>query len=376
MCIACQPDFLLSCDDAFVRPISVFTDGFEFHAEPDKASSRLPDDAAKRRALLASGRYWVWSITWHDLMAGPDSEIALVPLKVRDLLHKQLSILADNGTACPCALDAAGNGFRQLIAFLTRPGAIGWTNAAGQLALIPLTILAAKHAHGAQPAEMVNLHDAWRGGNVVAEMTATGGSGPWFHANNLAPGNDLMVMGHRDHVTAGAREQIIARLRLGDSSDERANAAYLERWRRWLGLSNLFQFIDAFQWFCVSEATVGTAPDLELGTAATEAADWSAVLNDLLPSLQPLAEQLAATGVPMPEAEVYLESAPDDCFAEIAWTCAKPAVCLLVGDQLSFRSLWEKSGWMVITSDEIQTKGTAWLKSLLAGCKETTQWQH
>jgi DEAD/DEAH box helicase domain-containing protein len=368
--IACQPDFLLTCDDASVRPVTVFTDGFEFHAEPDKASSRLPDDALKRRALLASGRYWVWSITWHDLIAVPDAEMALVPAQVRDVLHKQLTILKDHGTACPSAADAAGNGFRQLIAFLARPDANGWTHAAGQLALIPLTILATKHADGAQPSEMLDLHDAWRAGIPVAEMTTAGGSGPWFHATILAPGNDLLVMGRREDVAVGARERIVARLRLGDSSNERANAAYLERWRRWLGLNNLFQFITAFQWFCVSEATAGAAPDLELRGARTEAADWSAVIGDILPSLRPLAEQLAATGIPMPEAEVYLEGAPDDCFAEMAWSCAKPAVCLLVGDQLSFRSSWEESGWTVVTSDEIQTNGTGWLKSLLAANEE------
>jgi DEAD/DEAH box helicase domain-containing protein len=70
---ACQPDFMLTSDDAAVRPIAVFTDGFEFHVHPGKPTSRLADDAVKRRAVLDSGKYWVWSITWQDLLEGPEA---------------------------------------------------------------------------------------------------------------------------------------------------------------------------------------------------------------------------------------------------------------------------------------------------------------
>ncbi|WP_051340453.1 DEAD/DEAH box helicase [Azospirillum halopraeferens] len=369
--IPCQPDFLLSCDDAAIRPIAVFTDGFEYHAEPDKPTSRLPDDAAKRRAILASGRCWVWSITWHDLLDGPEAELALVPAKIRDVLHGQLAILKSGGVVCPPASDALGNGLTQLCAFLARPDTDGWMNLAGQMALIPLTILASKHAGGALASEMLDLHDAWRAGLPVADMTAAGGSGPWFHATRLAPGGDLLVMGRQEDVAAGARQRVLARLRLGDSAEERAGATYLERWRRWLGLANLFQFAAGFHWCCVSEVAAGTAPDLELAGDAADPADWSAVLDNILPSLRPLAERMAAAGILMPEIEVYLDGAPDDCFAEMAWPGAGPPVCLLVGDQSTFAAAWEGAGWTVVTPDAIQANGIGWMASILAASKET-----
>ena len=369
--IPCQPDFLIFCDDAAVRPLAVFTDGFEFHAEPDKHLSRLPDDAAKRRAILASGRYWVWSITWHDLLDDPGTELVLVPPKVREVLHKHMSILKAHGITCPSAADAVGNGFRQMLAFLSRPEAAGWMHLAGQMALIPLTILANKHAAGAQASDILNLHDAWRTGIPVAEVTAAGGSGPWLHATVLAPGGDLLVLGRQEDIVSNARDRVVVRLRLGDSPDERAGTVYLDRWRRWLGLGNLFQFCAAFEWFCVSEVTMGMAPDLELGGVEADAADWSAVLEAILPSLRPLAERLAAAGIAMPKVELYLETAPDDCFAEMAWPGAQPAVCLLVADQSSFRTAWEEAGWIVVTPAEIQAHGIEWMKSLLAAAKET-----
>src|SRR5262249_26839041 len=44
-------------------PITVFCDGWAYHR------SCTRDDAAKRNALLASGKFWVWSVTWNDVQA-------------------------------------------------------------------------------------------------------------------------------------------------------------------------------------------------------------------------------------------------------------------------------------------------------------------
>ena len=55
---ACQPDFVPTSDDAAVLPIAVFTDGFEFHVNPGKPTSRLarrcgeaPSRARQRQVL-------------------------------------------------------------------------------------------------------------------------------------------------------------------------------------------------------------------------------------------------------------------------------------------------------------------------------------
>ena len=60
-----QPDFLLQCDDVHIKPLAIFTDGFEYHCSPN---NRLADDLHKRRAILESGNYLVWSVTWDDLI--------------------------------------------------------------------------------------------------------------------------------------------------------------------------------------------------------------------------------------------------------------------------------------------------------------------
>ena len=44
-----------------IKPIVVFTDGFAFHED------RIDDDSAQRMAIVKSGNYTVWSLTWEDV---------------------------------------------------------------------------------------------------------------------------------------------------------------------------------------------------------------------------------------------------------------------------------------------------------------------
>ena len=62
---ACRPDFLIEPvrSTATRCPIAVFADGWAYHRHS------LRDDARKRSALVASGKYWVWSVTWDDVEA-------------------------------------------------------------------------------------------------------------------------------------------------------------------------------------------------------------------------------------------------------------------------------------------------------------------
>jgi DEAD/DEAH box helicase domain-containing protein len=83
-----------------------------------------------------------------------------------------------------------------------------------------------------------------------------------------------------------------------------------------------------------------------------------------------MAKKMAIDGVPVPEVEHYLEGAPDNCFAEMAWPLVCHRSCLLVGDQMHFRKQWEDGGWRVVALDEVHGKGTRWLAGLLVRAEE------
>ena len=69
--VACRPDFLIRpvSNDPGIRPVAVFCDGLAFHACPDQEQGRICDDIKKRSAVLHSGRFVVWSVTWCDVDA-------------------------------------------------------------------------------------------------------------------------------------------------------------------------------------------------------------------------------------------------------------------------------------------------------------------
>ena len=69
--VPCRPDFVLwpAQSRSQRRPIAVFCDGWAYH----QASTR--EDAIKRSALVASGKFWVWSVTWEDVQSALNEKL-------------------------------------------------------------------------------------------------------------------------------------------------------------------------------------------------------------------------------------------------------------------------------------------------------------
>lgn len=69
--VFCKPDSVIwpKRSNSGRRPIAVFTDGWAFHKD------NLADDALKRSAVVASGKFWVWSVSWEDVKAALDGNV-------------------------------------------------------------------------------------------------------------------------------------------------------------------------------------------------------------------------------------------------------------------------------------------------------------
>ena len=75
--IKSRPDFMLYPEkSSLCKPIAVFTDGFAFHAEKTYKHSIVGTDIAKRMALVQSGKFNIWSLTWHDVMEGGGASVS------------------------------------------------------------------------------------------------------------------------------------------------------------------------------------------------------------------------------------------------------------------------------------------------------------
>jgi DEAD/DEAH box helicase domain-containing protein len=74
---------------------------------------------------------------------------------------------------------------------------------------------------------------------------------------------------------------------------------------------------------------------------------------------------LISAGIHVPKIEYYHDQIEDDAFAELAWPDPALRLAILVGDQTDFAPFWRKSGWTVITLEELQAKGASWLIDMI-----------
>ena len=351
--LPCQPDFLLRCvDDDAIAPVAIFTDGFEFHV----TTNRLADDLQKRRAILQSGRYHLWNLTWEDVQqSGPDG-FTVVPAGVASKVEYIANAAYSQGRPMPSGKQAVGNGWQQLLAFIDRPGVAGWKDLAHFAAAFPLEMLAAHRSHN-ETALMATL-ETWCRGQDFAPPEAVD-NGTWVCNPQASSGQDVLTFSTLEACLSNRRDQVRVTARLGDSEDERLAAqTYRPRWRRFLACINLFQFCDAFTFFTTSEVAAGIAPD-GVPIAASHATDgaWADIRAEVIASFHNLVDALASAGVPLPQAAYENDEIAEDAIAELAWGDRAQPIAVLAGDQVTLSSAWQAAGWQIFTADDIQVQG-------------------
>ena len=365
--IQCQPDFMLRCDDAAVKPVAIFADGFEPHVNPGEAESRLVDDIQKRRAIVASGTYWVWSLSWDDLSDDPQ-QVQLDFLQPHIVARILLPFAQQrSGHALPDVEKLTANPWQQLQAFLTTPNSEGWGALAQHGSGLPLSLLAG-NGIGGDSSLMQQHFEQWRAGYSSVPLTVTD-NGDWCWLSSLSLSEDLLVYAHAPpgkQLAAGHFDNILFGLRLGDSQDERAQAETFKlRWRRFQALFNLFQFTGDLVVFTTSEVAEGYAPELAIPVSEGMPPEWQALVDEAISSLEPAIKALAAAGCVLPEVEYYSDDLGDELFAELAWPKLDTPIALLAGDQAGFEDRWQQAGWKVIAANELQVRGTPWLCGLI-----------
>ena len=369
--IPCQPDFLLGSDDPALLPLAIFADGFEPHVRPDQPDSRLPDDLAKRRAIQASGVCHVWAVTWNDLHPGSNPPVKiLLPHILQAILPTRLDAARAQGAVHPDIALATADGFSQLTAYLSCPDRSGWMRLAHEAILFPLQLLAGNNA-GLSGTALQSVFEAWKA-DLPRPATFSQGGGDWVASERLGPSGseDLLALASGADAINGRVDRFQVWLRLPDASESRQAPGYLERWRHFLALANLFQFCERFIPFVISECHDFAGPVAEAGEPGGELdADWRELQASVVTSLTPFMASMAMAGIALPEVEVYLSDI-SDCCAELGWRLKEApgglvGVALLVGDQATFATEWQQAGWRVITLADIHARGAAWLLSVL-----------
>jgi DEAD/DEAH box helicase domain-containing protein len=359
-----RPDFLLRSDDDRIKPVAIFTDGFEFHCHPN---NRLADDMRKRRAILESGNYHLWNVTWNDLDPQNAEHVMACQQPVAQSLERIAAATRGKSSIVPATRRIVRNGMEQLKAFLECPHAAGWTQLTSYVTWMHLQAIATQQRTVAQDDLLTSL-ETWRAGAALPTITFRDGA-DWVYNDKVALNQDLVTCISVDDAVSLRRDRVIVMTRLGDSSAEVTGSDYPERWRRFLACVNLYQFCDTFRFWTSSEVALDQAPELPLADVAAVTDDWQRIVEQIAPSLRSHVLELAAAGLPvpagLPKVEYFNDEIDDDAFAELAWPNAKPRIALLAGDQEDFASQWQKLDWKVIVPDELQAKGVSHLVDLI-----------
>lgn len=99
--IASKPDFIIYPIFENMKPIAVFADGYKYHVQPDEETAVFSQDILKRNALIASDKFFVWTVTWDDFQEDNKLNVRILDenefIKLNGITNKfKLSITDEN----------------------------------------------------------------------------------------------------------------------------------------------------------------------------------------------------------------------------------------------------------------------------------------
>jgi DEAD/DEAH box helicase domain-containing protein len=374
--VASKPDFVFWPWQAGAsrRPIAVFCDGWTYH------QNSLREDAAKRSALVASGNFWVWSVTHDDVKtalsgaAGTDLDSPLVVFNRHDGSTAPASL--------PRALNAAfsNHAVFQLLSVLAIPlGALGAQDSAiAQLQRNALWLSFLMMPANAADAALVKIAmDEWlpqlpvwlqkpsaKFAASVSRKDASPVALAWWPLS--------YIDGHLDGVSAPGV------LVLNDLVDQNEQQPHLH-WRRWLQLFNTMQTLPGMVMATIRGIQSGDlealapralSPFAPAGSSDQVALsqEWAAAIAMTIEPLRAGLKVLATAGASPPVVGHELADARGIVVAEAEMAWPTEHLVLLTFDQGDLASVWANSGWTARVLDESCTNvhGVPWHQEVLA----------
>lgn len=347
-------------------PIAVFTDGFEYHADPESGNMRVGIDTAQRMAIARSGRFHVWSLTWDDVESQfreqPDNMDQPMPGHA-GRLDRALGLMDPaNRTAWSRVYEKGA--FDWLVFRLDAGRSLNWEQH-GRLWLAAML-----DGQDCNRAELDTLRNALldsRNAAWAEPLSIPPGAGS--KCGVLRIGSPLLAAGlvRADAQALRRAEGLSATLRLFDETSAADRAGWKRAWRACLRLFNIVQFVGGSEFVATSglrEGLYGSLLEFEVPRAPTETAagDLAALLSEVDATLRPLVRAVAAAGraLPAPGFELAGNDGAIAATAELAWEEAK--IAILMDHEIDYREQFAQQGWTVYLS----AAEAEWQQNLIA----------
>lgn len=371
-----KPDFVIWpwASGSKRRPVAVFCDGWVYHKEC------MREDALKRSAIVASGKFWTWSVTHQDVSAAIDGNADSDLDSATVVLNRH-----DGNKAPPTVPRAQEKAFTQhavarLLHWLSTPVGAAELNGAEEVQqrnaawleflMVPSTAEDKTVAEAQRAPWLAQLPVYLRepGPGFAPVMSKANGA-----ASVLGWWPLLLAKGLPVHQDWAAPATVLLDAAAAPDED-----ALHRAWRRWLQLFNTVQFLPgtylvtsdglaAHDYDPLAPAKAGTPPAQPATQAAFNAA-WQAVVENVLDLLVSGLKQLAQSGAALPEVGLELvdEKGRVSADSELAWVQEK--VVVLRPDQSDLIELWGAESWKVVLLDEAMNlvAGAPWAAAAAA----------
>lgn len=364
--VKCKPDFIISPVSAIGRkPIAIFTDGFIYHKD------NIADDTLKREAIRRSGLYRVWCFSWKDVQTVSQTQ-------------EQYS----TNTLSPSRMPSGSQMYQQTIksgnAEILKPDKVStFELLMNYLAMPDAEAIFETHAKAyslslLEPKKMNSLpeFDEWHlnVSNIIANTnlmdddfnisdTLFGTWSPRSENMHLNIYSGILTERLKQDKTASAGVYAV----LEDRQDLRTDK-YEEEWNGFWQFFNIMQFLQTFiavsnngldaMSYLLLPLVNAQIPTYAGKNEAKDESKWDDIYGLLFDKE---AKHFAG------RAKNLKISAPDEigydlvndigevvATVEMAWTDVKVAYMTI--DQLEYRSLLEKLGWVVLNEkSEINT---------------------
>jgi DEAD/DEAH box helicase domain-containing protein len=334
-----------------IKPIAVFLDGYAYHRD------RVGEDMAQRMAIIQSGKFHIWSLSWYDvenkfkpqktfyvdfmdtsmLPAGKSFNDMLNGYKLSDLkgLHKK-------------------NSFDLLIQYLQNPEDTKWISY-----MFAFTLLHVDPAKFSDPETIRTWEIAFK--NVLPENFTDKlediqeprlyGLLESKDSENAIQLNQHTIIEQSALTPPGNQFGVLVGCCLNDEENNRLTDEFQLVWNGYLRLFNFFQFLP-YTFFTTREGIFKKAYDRIAPfeekvtvdtTTNTEA--WEEIKELTEHSIHELLDWFENSGWSVPEVGYELEGQEGEVIAtaELAWIELK--IVFLLEEEQAFESKFNEAGW-------------------------------
>ncbi|GAB4433310.1 MAG: DEAD/DEAH box helicase [Anaerolineae bacterium] len=332
------------------RPVAIFTDGLAYHARPQQPVGRLGDDLQKRQAILASGKFRVWSVTWDDVEALAEDKGLGWPGFLGQAEKKTLKKLLPQANPLPPDL-VNQPAATTLLVHLQHPQADTWQDYA--LALVSSLLDVKRPPIPAQLAGQLRAAMQQEAALPLLNVPPDTPRGDCFYHILTQADQQLLLTVPLAALQKRQAAGFAVTLRLDDTQARRVSDDFGRSWHQFWLLHNLLQFLPDFLPL-TTELVLHHSPAAPTPATVTEAStgpeltpDWADAFELAALECHPLLQDCLKAAKPAPIVGYELAGPGGRVLseAELAWEAQQVAI-LLPGDDEA-RAVFAAAGWQV-----------------------------